>query len=121
MHAETGKSSPVFSWAEIHRRIDEGSLWIIVKDTVYDISDFKRKHPGGESVLESVVGLQCDDYVFGVRALQFVTSVGTRSKVNIAGKKFRMVKYRHSRVALSELDDLVVGRIQAGTLHFLRL
>nr|CAI5849346.1 unnamed protein product [Callosobruchus analis] len=34
----------------------EKTVWIIIKDCVYDVSDFLDKHPGGRNMLEEVAG-----------------------------------------------------------------
>ncbi|XP_003489545.1 cytochrome b5-like [Bombus impatiens] len=49
---------PRYSLKEVakHDGKNEGSLWIIINDMVYDVTDYKHKHPGGKELLEEYAG-----------------------------------------------------------------
>ena len=36
--------------------IQRGSLWTIINDVVYDLTDYIQEHPGGVKVMEDIVG-----------------------------------------------------------------
>ncbi|XP_003402123.1 cytochrome b5 [Bombus terrestris] len=49
---------PRYSLKEVakHDGKNEGSLWIVIDDMVYDTTDYKHKHPGGKELLEEYAG-----------------------------------------------------------------
>ena len=42
-----------YSWSQIK---DSRNKWIVINDTVYDISKFYKKHPGGERLMLNHIG-----------------------------------------------------------------
>ena len=42
-----------YTWSQIK---ESGNKWIVINDTVYDISKFYKKHPGGERLMLNHVG-----------------------------------------------------------------
>ena len=40
-----------YSASEVARHKSIDSLWVIHKDKVYDVTEFVKRHPGGEDVL----------------------------------------------------------------------
>eukprot|EP01026_Neomeris_dumetosa_P031093 TRINITY_DN2470_c0_g1_i1.p1 TRINITY_DN2470_c0_g1~~TRINITY_DN2470_c0_g1_i1.p1 ORF type:complete len:486 (-),score=56.14 TRINITY_DN2470_c0_g1_i1:998-2455(-) len=44
--------NPTFSWAEVEKHNLPTDCWIVVKNKVYDVSEFVEKHPGGRVIKE---------------------------------------------------------------------
>lgn len=42
-----------YSWSQVK---DSRNKWIVINDTVYDISKFYKKHPGGERLMLNHIG-----------------------------------------------------------------
>ena len=36
--------------------IQQGSLWTIINDVVYDLTEYIQEHPGGVKAMEEIVG-----------------------------------------------------------------
>jgi len=47
--------------SEVATHNDEGSAWIIMNDTVYDVTKFLMEHPGGEEVILQQAGRDATD------------------------------------------------------------
>ena len=45
-------------YAEVakHNAVDDPSLWIVVGDKVYDVSNFAASHPGGQKIIRKYAG-----------------------------------------------------------------
>lgn len=43
-------------WLEIQANDSENSCWIVIKDNVYNVTNFLQKHPGGETILLKYAG-----------------------------------------------------------------
>lgn len=67
---------PTFSPSEVakHTSEDNGGVWIVIKEKVFDVTDFmKLEHPGGIDVIDAFAGKQCDwqfDYFHHPRHLK---------------------------------------------------
>jgi alkylation response protein AidB-like acyl-CoA dehydrogenase len=48
--------SKTFTREEVREHTSDDSLWCIIDNVVYDLTDFVDAHPGGESVLKQVAG-----------------------------------------------------------------
>ncbi|XP_014485730.1 PREDICTED: cytochrome b5-like [Dinoponera quadriceps] len=58
--------SRIYTAEEIAREVQNGSLWIVIHNSVYDLTKFYVQHPGGEEVLFDLAGKdgsQCFDSV----------------------------------------------------------
>jgi len=53
--------SAVYTWEQVAQHTDEKSAWIYSRDTVYDITPWLSKHPGGTQVLLLAAGRDCTD------------------------------------------------------------
>ncbi|KAF8298291.1 acyl-CoA dehydrogenase NM domain-like protein [Clavulina sp. PMI_390] len=60
--------SSQFTFAEVAKLRQQGDLWIVVDNKVYDLSKFANIHPGGTSVLldEEVAGKDATEAFFGL-------------------------------------------------------
>ncbi|KAL1131724.1 hypothetical protein AAG570_011337 [Ranatra chinensis] len=46
-----------FDWEEVAKHNgNDGSYWIVIHNSVHDLSDFIKNHPGGEEVLQELSG-----------------------------------------------------------------
>ena len=50
------KDLKIYSLDEIAKHNDASSLWIVLNDKVYDVTEFADEHPGGGDVLLDVAG-----------------------------------------------------------------
>ncbi|GAB1601960.1 cytochrome b5-like [Argonauta hians] len=48
---DTASGTPVFSMKDVAEHSVADSCWIVLRDKVYDITEFLIKHPGGEDIL----------------------------------------------------------------------
>lgn len=51
----------VYTWQDVAEHNSEASAWIAVGGTVYDVTDFVAKHPGGKELLLLCVGRDATD------------------------------------------------------------
>jgi fatty acid desaturase 2 (delta-6 desaturase) len=52
---------PEYPWEEIARHTDNSDKWIVVEDNVYNITDWAKRHPGGEKVISLYAGQDASD------------------------------------------------------------
>lgn len=57
---ETSSSSPssktLYTWDEIKKHDKRNDCWIVVDDNVYNMTNFRKKHPGGSKVIDFYAG-----------------------------------------------------------------
>ena len=46
----------VYSMEEVHSHNSPDDLWVVIKGSVYNLTDFHRGHPGGSQIVVSVAG-----------------------------------------------------------------
>ncbi|CAF0877889.1 unnamed protein product [Brachionus calyciflorus] len=46
----------LISWEEVQKHNKKDDCWIVVKDIVYNVTNFKKKHPGGNKIIEFYAG-----------------------------------------------------------------
>ncbi|ODQ55798.1 cytochrome b5 [Saitoella complicata NRRL Y-17804] len=42
-----------------HTSAEAGGIWLVIEDSVYDVTDFLTAHPGGPEILENFGGQNC--------------------------------------------------------------
>ncbi|CAL1544209.1 unnamed protein product [Lymnaea stagnalis] len=52
---------PVYSWAEIRKHVSKSDSWIVIEGYVYDVTNWSRKHPGGERLIANQAGQDSTD------------------------------------------------------------
>ena len=55
------KSLPEYSWQEVREHVREGASLIVIDNIVYDVTEFKKKHPGGEKMISIRLGEDCTE------------------------------------------------------------
>lgn len=46
----------LFSWDEVKKHNSKNDCWIVVNNFVYNVTEFKKKHPGGTKIIEFYAG-----------------------------------------------------------------
>lgn len=52
----SGSKNRLFKWQEIQKHNKVGDCWIVLNNSVYDVSNFMKRHPGGERIIELYAG-----------------------------------------------------------------
>ena len=47
----------VYTMDEVRKHTSEDDAWLVVDDVIYDISNFWKKHPGGQNVIMAFAGM----------------------------------------------------------------
>ena len=47
---------------EVSKHDQKHDCWIVIREKVYDITEFLREHPGGSSILVTVSGQDATEY-----------------------------------------------------------
>ena len=45
-----------FTWSEISKHNKRDDCWVVIHDNVYNVSKFRRIHPGGSRILDLYAG-----------------------------------------------------------------
>ena len=51
------KTDRIFTMDEVRQHNKEDDAWLVVDEVVYDISNFWKKHPGGQNVIFNYAGM----------------------------------------------------------------
>ena len=46
----------IYSWKEVKSHSSEHDCWVVVNDCVYDLTNFKQIHPGGNKIIQDFAG-----------------------------------------------------------------
>lgn len=46
----------LYTWEEIRKHNQKNDCWIVVNDIVYNMTSFKKKHPGGAKIIDFYAG-----------------------------------------------------------------
>ena len=52
----TNISKRPIPWEEVKRHTAYNDRWIVIKDQIYDISNFQKSHPGGGKIIGHFAG-----------------------------------------------------------------
>ena len=59
--------------ADFHKRVEGGEKLIVLDDVVLDVSAYMKHHPGGQFVLEHLVGKDVSKFFYGGYSLDSVS------------------------------------------------
>ena len=45
-----------YTWDEVKKRTGNGEKWIVVNGSVYDVTRWMKKHPGGAKIISHFAG-----------------------------------------------------------------
>ena len=48
------------SWEEVRKHHSPDDLWIVLEGKVYDVTEWKKRHPGGWMVIHGIYILACN-------------------------------------------------------------
>jgi nitrate reductase (NAD(P)H) len=98
----------MFTWAEIGKHDKEDDVWIVVKDRVYDCTEYLELHPGGEDSITINAGADAtDDFVaiHSIKATKMLEKyyIGDvdKSSVMAAEKEEDLVDEKGRKIALN--------------------
>lgn len=57
----TGVEGGKYTWQEVAKHNTPESAWVIVDGTVYDVTEFLPRHPGGSEMMLLAAGRECTD------------------------------------------------------------
>eukprot|EP00475_Leptophrys_vorax_P014975 TRINITY_DN2125_c0_g1_i1.p1 TRINITY_DN2125_c0_g1~~TRINITY_DN2125_c0_g1_i1.p1 ORF type:complete len:460 (-),score=121.47 TRINITY_DN2125_c0_g1_i1:91-1470(-) len=61
--ADDCRSEKAYTWEEVSQHVKDDSLWVYKDNSVYDITGWLEKHPGGKSVIRLSAGRDVTDLV----------------------------------------------------------
>src|SRR5688572_33297427 len=70
---------------EVAQHNTESSIWIIVHDKVYDVTNFLSEHPGGKKVLLKVAGTDATQQFDNFHALSILEKYSSQLQIGELG------------------------------------
>src|ERR1044072_3093987 len=70
---------------EVAQHNNEASIWIIVHDKVFDVTNFLNEHPGGKKVLIKVAGTDATKQFDNFHALSILEKYG-KLQIGVVGE-----------------------------------
>ena len=61
---------------EVSKHSTKGDCWLIIKDMVYNVTEFLSIHPGGSSIVLSVGGEDATEYFYELHKPDILDEVG---------------------------------------------
>src|SRR6185437_16108318 len=77
--------SKTYTAEEVSTHNTESSIWIIVHDKVYDVTNFLSEHPGGKKVLLKVAGTDATKQFDNFHALSILDKYSSQLQVGEIG------------------------------------
>jgi cytochrome b involved in lipid metabolism len=53
-----------YTWEEVKMHNTKTDSWVVVNDNVYNLTNFKNKHPGGSRIINHFAGQDASVYIF---------------------------------------------------------
>ena len=66
-----------YTMEEVTKHATKKDCWIVIKNNVYDITEFLKIHPGGSSIVMTVAGLDATEYFEELHRPDILEEVGT--------------------------------------------
>ena len=63
---------------EVSKHSTKDDCWLIIKDMVYNVTEFLSIHPGGSSIVVSVGGQDATEYFFELHKPDILEEVGSK-------------------------------------------
>jgi hypothetical protein len=79
---------PMYTWKEFNARLIDGHAWVIIHETIYEISSIMDRHPGGSKAITDNIGKDVSKFFGGID---------------------RGSNHTHSRFAESQIQIMAVG------------
>ncbi|CAK0832534.1 unnamed protein product [Prorocentrum cordatum] len=77
---------PEFTMEQVAAHQSDDDMWIVVDGNVYDVTKFKRAHPGGAGVLKIYAGKDCSQEFFAMHKAEVLEKWGRKLiKGTVAG------------------------------------
>jgi hypothetical protein len=131
------KQVPAFTWSEVLDRVGKGAKWLVIDGHIYDVQHYMLDHPGGQMILERVLGTDCTDQfgpILKLRKLEQVLGhelADDANAPNRMGSKWNSIlsqfslhrenslassnhkaMHKHSRLAHYKLSSLLIGKLK---------
>ncbi|KAE9375726.1 acyl-CoA dehydrogenase NM domain-like protein [Stipitochalara longipes BDJ] len=81
-----------FTRAEVAKNNTEDSLWFIIDSKVYDATDFKDAHPGGEAVLKQVAGADATEAFYNLHRQEILQKYSNLCIGQLDGEKSTVIE-----------------------------
>ena len=52
----TSPNETLYSWKEVEKHSSKTDCWVVINDYVYNLTNFKRNHPGGTKLIDHFAG-----------------------------------------------------------------
>ena len=62
------KKLPQYTWEEILQHRSTSSLWVVIENTVVDVTDWQSTHPGGADPLRQMAGTDMTNTFHAIQA-----------------------------------------------------
>jgi fatty acid desaturase 2 (delta-6 desaturase) len=79
----TSKKLAYYDWDEIRSHNKKNDLWVVVEDNVYNLTGFRRIHPGGEKLLDHYAGQDATVSSFTTKNLSGQNRLFSRTTYNL--------------------------------------
>ncbi|KAF7282414.1 hypothetical protein GWI33_002727 [Rhynchophorus ferrugineus] len=105
-----GQDTKLYSLEEVkkHNGTDDPRVWIIYKDSVYDVTDYLEEHPGGGDLITEFAGLDAtkgfDDFGHSSDAKKQLKSfkIGEVVEEERAGKAKKKTEKKSATVTITD-------------------
>mmetsp|Transcript_60303 Transcript_60303/g.152930 ORF Transcript_60303/g.152930 Transcript_60303/m.152930 type:complete len:531 (-) Transcript_60303:458-2050(-) len=79
---------PEFTLEQVAAHNSDEDMWLVVDGKVYDVTKFKRAHPGGAGILKLFAGKECSKEFFAMHKAEVLDKYGPKLlKGTVAGAK----------------------------------
>ena len=65
-----------YTMDEVNKHDNKKDCWIVIKNNVYDITEFLKIHPGGSSIVLTIAGEDATEYFEELHRAEILEEVG---------------------------------------------